>query len=680
MRLVSLFLLRLLALAGCCGLVVGVHAAVTEALPGLSLGRAYLLWPGPPLLLTFVVLGAAMWASGKLLSYPVGHGALAPAPQVAPRPAPAPEPAEAPWRMDLPGLLLLAALLAAPLYAATHGPQTLLPGSAAEALAGSLWLNAWVLDWMREGGRLLYADTIFWPTGGELLSVYGAIGTAFFCAPFLALFGYPDGYLPFVWAMLLTNALAVVWLGRRLGLDRQGALLAAAAFALSPPVLTAVGQGDQLWFVVFGLPWSLGAAVGLARAPSLRAGLHLCLALFVTVLLSALQGLLAALLALAVVGAAFVLHPARRSALLHALRPALVIAVFGLALLMPLFSELHRGALPGMRSWATEGLQPQDLLEGRLVGLAVAHLTHPQALLFGSGGVDALWRGGLALLLGLALWRGPRAVSLWIAGGAAITVLGLGAGLVEGERVWPLPLAGLQVLVPPLGRLHHADRWFLLSGLLFAVALGRCWGPLLRRMPAIARRPAFGLALALILGLPWASRVAPIPTTDATPPVWLDQLGEGPIAALPIGWTDLPISWAPGRQRAWVGGPGVVRQTFGRTTFRESLGQGGILRPLSSDYQGSIDLGALAALHEAGLRYVVVDNRFVFSMADRFAGDPTVEQIFPHLMEVDRALGPALLRSGEVVIYRVPTESELRSRADVLIEAAKSPQSSAQPL
>lgn len=680
MRWVSQLLLRLLVLAGGCGLVVGVHAAVAAVLPGLTLGRAYLLWPGPPLLLTLAVAGLAMGVSGHLLSFPVSRGALVPTPPPAPPEMPAPDPVAAPWRLELAGLLLLAALLAAPLYVATHGPQTLLPGSAGEALAGSLWLNAWVLDWMREGGRLLYADTIFWPTGGDLLSVYGAVGTAFLCAPFLALFGYPDGYLPFVWAMLLANALAVVWLGRRLGLDRQGAILAAAAFALSPPVLTAVGQGDQLWFVVFGLPWTLGAAVGLARAPSLRAGLHLCLALFVTVLLSALQGLLAALLAVAVVGTAFALHPSRRAALLHALRPALVIAVFGLALLMPLFSELHRGALPGMRSWATEGLQPQDLLEGRLVGLALAHLTHPAALLLGEGGVDTLWRVGLVLVLLLALWRGPRGVALWIGGGAAITVLGLGAGLIEGDKVWPLPLAGLQVLVPPLGRLHHADRWFLLSGLLFAVALGRCWGPLRARLPAITRGPAFALALAVILGLPWASRVAPIPTTDATPPVWLDQLGEGPIAALPIGWTDLPISWAPGRQRAWVGGPGVVRQTFGRTTFRESLGQGGVLRPLSSDYQGSIDLGALADLHAAGLRYVVVDNRFVFSMADRFAGDPTVEQIFPHLMEVDRALGPALLRSGEVVIYRVPTESELRSRAEVLIDAAKSPQSSAQPL
>jgi hypothetical protein len=544
-----------------------------------------------------------------------------------------------------------AALMAGALFSASD--TTLLVGARAGATPGSLWSNATALDALAAGepGRLLWSDAIYWPDGAELVPIFGNVVVPLFAAPFQAALGYPGYWNLFVLAAIAANGLAAFALARRVGVAPWGAALAGVAFAFSPPLLAEVAAGRQLQFVAFPLP--LAIAAGLRALDTGRprdgwlAGGALALACASYWFYGAFSAFVLAVLAVRRVAG----DPAARPVLAEqGARVARMLAPVAL-LAVPLLVAANRGDLSTL-SW---GVLPERLAETDPDALAtlLAHGVDPDALLMGEGTLARVVRGAAVVLVAYGLLS--RRTRVWSALAVLSGVLALGAYLPPGQgpgQAWlTLPGAYVSAVVPFFSCLIHPDRWAILGALATAIVAGL----VLERVGRVA-------AVATVIALPASAGLAPLPRFTLSVPDHYRQLGlPGAVAELPIGFREEALLYQPVHGRALFGGPGELAALEGDGRLRRAMATDSVLAWLAQAGAPLFAVPDLVARYEAGLRYVVVDVRRI----DRLSSGPNAQAGLGEIAaRVDTVLGPALYRSPDVVVYRVPAVVSVEDLAE----------------
>jgi len=291
----------------------------------------------------------------------------------------------------------------------------------------------------------------------------------------------------------LVSAALVYVIARRLDLRRPFALLAVAAFGLSPLALPLL---RQVYLDGLALPWALaGFALSLDRRSRLwpSAGAGACLAVAVlskeTMLLLVPAAFLAARLRSA---------PRTRAFTLTALVMAFVLVVAGYGLLAVLKGELLPG--PGHVS-LLEAIRFQ--LVGRTgTGSGLVAGTRSNAMVAGWFSADPVLLGGGCLLAPVALLsRTLRPVAV------ALLVL-----IAVAARPGYLPAPYVLAVLPWCALLlAAAAQWLVVSA---SAAAGRAGRP--AALVAVAVASVVVLGAVAVTGVAHAPRLAAVRTTDAT--------------------------------------------------------------------------------------------------------------------------------------------------------------------
>ncbi len=554
-------------------------------------------------------------------------------------------------------LLLLSVAICVP-GLRMEGSDPLLLGDGRGALPGSLWANDAVLGWMKGDGGLLETTRIFWPSGANLVALFGNLLPSFFAAPLQGLLGYPGYWNVFVICVLVLNGLSARWLARVVGADQTGALLAGLAFTAAPPVLREISDGSQIQFVAF----PLAVAIGLCLRAMERGGRTGGVIAGLAITFAALSWWFYGAFVFFILG--FVCldrwrkvpdeRPALRDfggALARVLVPMTLFAG-------PLVASANRGDIPGL-GWLTLSTTNQaSMIDGFLAEVELQGATSMRAFIGGNGVVGAGIFACLAALLPFGLWlalpEGRR--RLWVFIGGVAAALSFGPVIELGGERYHAPLGVLQAILPFGARLGAPDRLMILAAVAGSVLLGLCLRPLQRRSPRPLRGavPVLALLLAPSLGL-WSGDL-PLRTFTFSPPRWLEQIGEpGAIAELPIGWSEQLAIYEPLRGRdSLIGGPGVVRQLHAFTEFRELLDVDPALSFFRNSSSQIRSVDALVELRSRGFRYVAVNNRLLRALVGSDGDNPDVQTALQVSQRVDEVLGPPVLRGPEVTVYRLP--------------------------
>lgn len=533
-----------------------------------------------------------------------------------------------------------------------------LVGDVGASLPRSLWLDWWIYQRVSAGEPIGWTDALYWPAGLDVVSYFRNLGAAVLSLPFQRLFGFPDYWIPFVGCALVSNGVAAAWMARRLGSDRPGAVLTAAIFAGAPALMGEVGAGAQDIFWAAPLPLAIGLgvrALDSGRAQAIFAGLAVGLAS----LIWWFYGLFAAVVIGALVVNRLWRLPLQRAAIvdqtgwmIRAFLPATVAA-------LPLLAEANRRpgqTLGWMRVPGSDGEAHRALLYFD----TIARGSLPLDRLLAVPEASFAWIVSLGALLLVAtglLWR--RACSrFWSSIAVISAILAIGPALDPAWGVsesWtPLPLGLLQQLIPPLRALDVPDRLMILCSLALGVVAASVLRTLSTRVPRAARGPAYAATLAVAIATPAISGALPLPVHDYQVPAWASVIArDGVVVHVPLGWSEAPMLWQIAHGNPIIGGPDEPIALADKTSYRKLLEDWPPLGFFWSIDRGSLDAAGLNELRAKGVRYVVLHQRAIDTLAERL-GDDRAWQLPLVADRVRILLGPPIYAADGVEVYRLP--------------------------
>lgn len=307
-----------------------------------------------------------------------------------------------------------------------------------------------------------------------------------------ALFGPYVGYTVHHALHVAAAAAGLFLLARKMRASRAAAVLAAAAFALSPMLADLHGQRNVVDAACW-TPFILLAVLRLASLPSVRSAGLVALAFAGSFLCGSPETLLWQIALAAVVLLART--PRARQLGWLALGGAWAMGLSALALLPAAEYALNstRGSLQGVLEWSTSPAQ--------VASVAIPFADHPRELYWGKDQwfVVTVFAGTLTCALACAAVRRSRRVWPLAALGAAFLLLSMGRYF---------PPAALLLELPPFHLFRYPSKY--LVGALFILSLLAGLGvdrlvAVLRHRPA-SRRAAIlalgGMLVALAVGLP----------------------------------------------------------------------------------------------------------------------------------------------------------------------------------
>ncbi|MFZ5480087.1 MAG: hypothetical protein ACOZNI_25200, partial [Myxococcota bacterium] len=174
-------------------------------------------------------------------------------------------------------------------------------------------------------------------------------------------------------------------------------------------------------------------------------------------------------------------------------------------------------------------------------------------------------------------------------------------------------------------------------------------------------------ALAAVLLLPAGAGLAPLPRFSFALPDHYRQLGlDGAVAELPIGFREEALLWQPLHGRPLLGGPGELAAMEGRGRLRRAMERDTVVAWLAQAGAPLFGVPDLTALHAAGLRYVLVNSKQIDALSQ--GRDAKGNALLDIAKRVDVVLGPALFRSPDVIVYRVPATLSVEDLADRMLD------------
>lgn len=552
-------------------------------------------------------------------------------------------------------LAVLAAVvpLVGALFVSPSTDAPLVVGDPGGRVAGSLWLDEWVTQALAEQNwlALIETDVLWWPHGANLAGIFGSIGPALLAAPFVALYGYPGFWNPFVACALVLNGLAAAAFVRAAGAGRGPSILAGVGFAVSPPLLLAVEEGRQAQFLAFVLPLTLRAGLRTLDGHRHRDAVASLYLLVGAALVWWVYGAIAA----TILGVGLVHRLARdassRTSLVLNLRRAthLVFPAAGLALLPGFVGFLHGRAASTVKAGSS-------ILETTDAG-TYARL---EEVAKGSLALEQLWLGGgplpgtaahVALLVAaafgiLGLPRGRRPAPLVLAAVFAALAVGPWFDLqgVAYVAVWDALYRWLPLFVR-----SGVPGWLLVSAALWlALWLALCVGDL-PGSPRLRRVAGFVAFALLAFGLPISADRAPLARFKFSAPPWWDYLAEpGGTVIVPFAGDDLPLAWQPLHGHPLALGPSPALALRAEGPISIAIAEDRVLRFLTQPGEPFFTRAALQGSWDAGMRWIVVDLRRLESVL-RISGGSSQWSNF--IGQIEQTFGPPRYASREVRAY-----------------------------
>lgn len=184
-----------------------------------------------------------------------------------------------------------------------------------------------------------------------------------------------------------------------------------------------------------------------------------------------------------------------------------------------------------------------------------------------------------------------------------------------------------------------------------AAGVLRALGP---RLSRALRRPMQVGAVVAAMATPLVAGLLPMPTWRWQEPPWASLIEQdGVVVHVPMGWSEAPMLWQIAHGNPITGGPDEPVAVADRTEYRKLLEEWPPLAFFWSIERGSLDARGLTELRAKGVRYVVVHQAAIDTLADRLDDDRSWQ--LPLVADrVRTLLGPPIYSEDGVEVYRLP--------------------------